>query len=310
MRTATKTHLTSDQIAAICRRHLGGAPSNVVELKDGMYNTAYRLDLDKPYVLKVAPPDDVPVLRYEKGIFRSEVEVMRLVEARTTIPVPHIYAYDPSRDIIACDYYVMDFVEGVPLFGSREKMSEEALSRTDRESGEMLRQLNAIEGSRYGIYAQATHDSWRKAFEWLFMSLLADGKAIGVDLPYEELERRYRAYEPLLDAVNSPRLVHWDLWDGNIFLIPETGEITGIIDFERSLWGDPLMEFNFINASPAFLEGYGSNPLESDDAKRLRRLYTIYLCLVGIIEAPYRQYESQSAIQWAIDWFAAEYPQF
>ena len=114
--------------------------------------------------------------------------------------MPHIYAYDPSRDIIACDYYMMDFVEGVPLFGAREKMSDEALSRTDRESGEMLRQLNAIEGSRYGIYAQATHDSWRKAFEWLFMSLLADGKAIGVDLPYEELERRYREAIPVVEV--------------------------------------------------------------------------------------------------------------
>ena len=50
---------------------------------------------------------------------------------------------------------------------------------------------------------------------------------------------------PALDEVQSPRLVHWDLWDGNVFVDPATAQITGISDFERSLWGDPLMEVNF-----------------------------------------------------------------
>jgi hypothetical protein len=40
------------------------------ELTDGWFDAAYRVRLDdgRPAVVKVAPPADVPVLRYELGI--------------------------------------------------------------------------------------------------------------------------------------------------------------------------------------------------------------------------------------------------
>jgi len=40
-----------------------------------------------------------------------------------------------------------------------------------------------------------------------------------------------------------PQLVHWDAWDANFFV--KDGKITGILDFERALWADPLMEAQF-----------------------------------------------------------------
>ena len=64
----------------------------------------------------------------------------------------------------------------------------------------------------------------------------------------------------VLDEVSEPALVHWDLWAGNVFV--KDGKITGITDFERALWGDPLMEHYFrMITEPkrpeAFLRGYG-----------------------------------------------------
>jgi len=38
----------------------------------------------------------------------------------------------------------------------------------------------------------------------------------------------------LLDVVRTPRLIHFDLWDGNILV--EAGQITGLIDGERAFW--------------------------------------------------------------------------
>lgn len=306
MRTSTKTRLSADQIQAMVVKHLGEEVKGTSELTDGMFNTAYLLEVGRPVVLKVAPPDRVPVLQYEKGIFRAEVEVTRLVAERTSAPVPSILAYDDSRSEIACDYYLMSFLPGTPLNKVRAEMSPEALRRTAFETGRYLREINAIEGSSYGIYSQASHSTWREAFRWLFERLLEDGRSMDVDLPYRHLQSRLEALLPLLDSVRQSRLVHWDLWDGNIFVVPETGEVTGIIDFERALWGDPLMEINFMNASEGFIEGYGANLALGEDAARVRRLYTIYLSLVGIIEAPYREYESKEAWQWAAELFKKE----
>lgn len=51
------------------------------ELRDGYFNAAYAIELHdgRKMVLKVAPPPDVTVLRYERGIMGTEVEVMRCV---------------------------------------------------------------------------------------------------------------------------------------------------------------------------------------------------------------------------------------
>ncbi|MGW2815569.1 phosphotransferase family protein [Streptomyces sp. NPDC001415] len=55
-----------------------------------------------------------------------------------------------------------------------------------------------------------------------------------------------------LDEVTEPRLVHFDLWPGNIFAHPGDDtrpvRITGLIDHERAFWGDPAAEL----VSPAF----------------------------------------------------------
>lgn len=37
--------------------------------------------------------------------------------------------------------------------------------------------------------------------------------------------------------------VHWDMWEGNIFI--KDGHISGIIDWERALWGEAFMDDRF-----------------------------------------------------------------
>jgi hypothetical protein len=78
--------------------------------------------------------------------------------------------------------------------------------------------------------------------------------------------------------------------------------------FVRALWGDPLMEVQFrtLEAPAGFAEGYGRLML-STPAERLRRvLYNIYLYLIMVIEATYRQYDSDELEQWARQQLAHE----
>ena len=306
---ATKTPVTLPTAQQIIHLHFG-SEANIAafqELTDGMFNAAYQIDLvdGMRCVLKVAPPPGVRVLRYEKNIMQAEVEVMQRVRQQTEMPVPRILAYDRSCTILPSQYYLMDFVPGESLHKLRKGMSDEQQRRIDSEAGRLLRQMNAIQGEFFGYYAQedARSASWKESFDRLLVNVLQDGQEMNVQLPmpYEALHDLLKAHYASLDEVASPHLVHWDLWDGNIFLDPYTYALTGLIDFERAIWADPLMEVNFLFMvhNDAFMQGYGVEMMDTP-AKRIRRtLYNIYLDLIMVIECYYRRFDNDWQENWA-----------
>jgi aminoglycoside phosphotransferase (APT) family kinase protein len=309
MRSRTKRALSPAQLQAIAGRHFGGDSRLLAwrELEDGYFNAAYRLDIAgyPPIVLKVAPADDCPILAYERQIMRTEVEVMRLVGRRTAMPVPQIHAVDSSREILDGDYYIMDFCPGVPLHRLRPELTAEQQAKIDGEVGRLLRQMNDIEGERFGLYAlpEMRFATWREAFAALIASVLADGTRMGVDLPLPagELYRLLASHFDALNEVETPQLVHWDLWDGNIFVDPIDHQIVGLIDFERALWADPLMENNFralVEPTP-FSLGYGRPMLDTATRRRRRALYNAHLYLIMAIEPAFRQYDDDRLERWA-----------
>ena len=94
--------------------------------------------------------------------------------------------------------------------------------------------------------------------------------------------------------MTEPKLVHWDCWDGNIFV--QSGKVTGIIDWERSLWGDPLMEVGFRTYSDNtyFQKGYGIRNL-TENQQRRALWYDMYLMLLVALECEYRKYETMDS---------------
>jgi aminoglycoside phosphotransferase (APT) family kinase protein len=277
------------------------------ELTDGFFNAAYAIDLADGMrcVLKVAPPESVTVLRYERDIMYAEVEVMRLVRRRTSMPVPEVYHFDTSRRLLGSPFMLMEFLPGTPLDKLRPSLSPDQRRSIDRETGAYLRQMNEIAGPSFGYSAPsaARHQSWDAAFLSMLDGVLADGEAmrVALPLPYAELRRRAARHVADLAEVSTPQLLHWDLWDGNIFVDPATGRISGVIDFERALWGDPLMEFQFrtLAEPPGFSEGYGRTMLDTPSQQRRRVLYNLYLYLIMIVECSYRQYATQDQERWA-----------
>jgi aminoglycoside phosphotransferase (APT) family kinase protein len=316
MRSLSKTPISLQLAENIITHHFGNraAISKFYELTEGFYNSAYYIELSdyQRYVLKVAPPPTVRVLRYEKDVMHTEVEVLQLVKARTGIPVPGIYIYDSNHQILQSDYFIMDLVDGVPLNKIRPLLPADACHDIDGKTGGFLRQMHAITHEKFGYFSQleTQSDNWRGTFAMMLKNVLLDGSDAGVILPME-----YDAFYPLLestfealDEVRTPRLVHWDLWDGNIFIDPDSWQITGLIDFERALWADPLMEANFgaFGLNPSFMEGYGLEMLSTQSQKVRHALYDIYLFLIMIIECYYRKYETDQQEKWAREKLKAE----
>lgn len=308
MYSFSKIPLTEDIARSIVGAHFGSQPGlrSFQELKEGYYNAAALLELDDGLkcVLKAAPPDSVHVLRYEKDIMRTEVGVMRLVRAQTEVPCPQVLYYDTSRRLLDADFFIMEFLEGIPFNRLRRDLAQPAQARVERGMGRLARQINRITGPAFGYFAQPEQPgcTWRDCFANMLRDLLLDGWEAGVVLPlgYEELFHRLESHFDALDEVETPCLLHWDLWDGNIFVDPHTHKITGVIDYERALWGDPLMEVIFSNLDPssAYIQGYRTNLLATPNQRRRRLLYNAYLYLIMVIECTYRKYETNDQENW------------
>ncbi|MBN1874048.1 MAG: aminoglycoside phosphotransferase family protein [Anaerolineae bacterium] len=309
MQSASKIKLSHALIQSLVTHHFGSAMrvQTAEELTEGYFSTAYRLDLTdgRSWVLKVSTPSHVRVLRYEYDIMAAEVAAMRLLRERTSLPVPEIYCYDTSRVLLDNEFFLMACLPGKPLHRVRGELSPDVQRQINQQIGGYLREINAIEGVAFGYGSENTprFANWRDAFDAMLQTILQDGEDMQVELPltypaYHELARQHYA---VLDEITTPRLVHWDLWDGNIFFDVDTQSIMGIIDHERALWGDPLMEVNFGGYDPTsdFAVGYGTPVLNTPAQRTRRALYNLYLFLIMVIETYYRQYPNDGQEKWA-----------
>ena len=153
--------------------------------------------------------------------------------------------------------------------------------------------MHTITGDRFGYTGDRAHGGdWPAAFAAMIGELRADAAAWQVPLP--PLDGVVERHRGVLAAVTRPALLHFDLWDGNVLAGPD-GALTGLVDGERFLFGDPLLDlvspalFRRIEDDPAhpFLLGYRPPPFDPAARTRLT-LYRIHLYLLMLTEAPSR----------------------
>lgn len=310
MESKTKVKLSPTDIQRIVNHAFGEtAIVSVYELTDGYFNTAYHITMRNGHgqtVLKVGPPVNADMLTYEQNILRAEVDAMKLATADPRIPVPRVIYDDFSRILLPYEYYFMDFVEGMTWDKIRDTHSEAQNNSIEFQLGRITACINAFEHPTFGYFAYGPDfDTWPDAFAWMCEQLFADARRYGIVLDLSEAEffDKLDEHRAIFAEVTRPRLVHWDLWAGNIFVARDENSpaITGIVDFERSLWGDPLMEAYLarLNNMPNYMAGYGQDLLATH-SQRLRRIfYNIYLHLIMVIEDGPRQYEDKGIVRWA-----------
>jgi Ser/Thr protein kinase RdoA (MazF antagonist) len=110
--------------------------------------------------------------------------------------------------------------------------------------------LHRASGEAYGYPLRGSRSeqpTWRAAFGAMVADILDDAVRLDSALPMspEKIGDLLRRHADLLDDVRRPALVHFDLWDGNVFVRPDARlgwTVTGLIDGERALYGDPVSD--------------------------------------------------------------------
>lgn len=312
MESITKNRQPLDALRAMVERAYGAGqvPEGdgwAEELGHGWFNVAYRIRLrdGAEVVLKIAPPPHVEVMTYERGAMGIELAALRLIAEQTAVPVPRVDFADSSHELCDAGYFFMPYVDADNFGIVRDDLAPADRDAYNEALGAANRELNSIRGAAFGPLAGPGDASWRACFTRMIGDVLADGERRAVDLGagYDVIRGLITAGEDSLDEVTDPRFVEWDLWDSNVMI--RDGKIVSIIDHERAFYGDPLLEAGFTGIDlpafgdpAAFLRGYGRGELSATERRR-RRLYSLYLVLIMIIETDYRGHTDTRQYDWA-----------
>lgn len=289
VRSPTQRLLAADEVAAKLTKALAIDVCSVEELSGGGFAAVWRAALadGREAVIKIGPPDEVPLLEYEAGMIAAEATYLRLAAGRA--PVPEVWYADDEA-------VVTSFRPGTPM----PEIADDDLVRQDL--GAVIARIHGVAGDRFGYSGDRPHGAtWPEAFGAIMASLLRDGAHWGVPVPAERITSAVATHHSALAEVTAPALVHFDLWDGNVLAtVDDSGRyrLSGLVDGERYLFGDPLIDlvspvlFRRIEDMPdhPFLAGYTSAaPLVLNDSAVIRLgLYRMHLYVLMLVEMPSR----------------------
>jgi aminoglycoside phosphotransferase (APT) family kinase protein len=302
----TKVGLAPDELSRIVREAFGTSTRIAATHMpgNGMYNAAYLLDLDgsgpRRAFLKVAPPDSIVPLTYERGLMQAEIAVLEA--AAPLAHVPKLLAADLTRRHIDRDYLFMEALDGEPLSNLRETLTQPDVVRLREQIGRIAGAVGSVIGNTFGYPGNPALQAatWPDAFRRIVAAIFTDARRFeaALPLPADELEAQFNsAMTALLTDIDTPRLVHYDLWDGNVLVRRDAGgwTVSGIIDWERAFYGDPLAEivsllfFRDDQQFAAVMQGFAATsglPAQLDEPKTRRlALYKAYLWMIMIVEA-------------------------
>jgi aminoglycoside phosphotransferase (APT) family kinase protein len=306
----TQRDLSESEITRYVRDAFGPGTEAVttVPLSGGGFASVTRIDLadGRSVVLKVGPSSEIGILAYEDGVVGAEARYLRLIERRLPgAPCPKVHHHGTDKSPGGSEWLITEFLPGVALT-SLEREADRNTVRADL--GAAVARLHTITGDRFGFDGgRAGGRTWREAFTAIIESLLDDAVRwnVGLVVPAERIRAAVAGTADVLDDVDRPALLHFDLWDGNVLCAADPNGrwgLAGLVDGERFLFGDPLLDFVSsalfqqieLEDDPAhpFVLGYAAEagrPTTFTARERRRlELYRLHLYLLMTVEMPSR----------------------
>jgi aminoglycoside phosphotransferase (APT) family kinase protein len=227
--------------------------------------------------------------------FQREQAVFNLLKG--TVSVPELLLFDDSKIIVPYDYMICKKIPGKNLEQNWTDLSEQDGNLLAYQAGEILAKIHSIKSNEFGeVSALGPFPRTKNWGEYLrFILNYHLNEAMELKLFSSTVQKKFldffEARLKLLDSVTSPQLVHGDFHLGNLLFVDQ--KITGVLDFEWSLFGDPLfdisnnlrdMDSRWPGSQEAFNKGYGIKDFSDEEINRMK-VYTmvksIELCVVA-----------------------------
>ncbi|MFD7282650.1 phosphotransferase family protein [Streptomyces sp. NPDC059862] len=276
--------VTPEEIEVICRRTFGSGTqvTAAVELGGGMYNTTLRVHVngeDRPVILRVAP-DPERQFRSERALMRNEFATLPYLAPIAPL-MPRLIAADFTHEVIERDVMVQTFLDGVPAAERLGTYPRSTWPDFFRQLGEVARSIHAVRGPHFGPISGPGYASWSEAMTASFTDIAAALDAAELDAAdvrkAADLVDEHRA---AFDEITEPRLLSGDFWTINCLLDASAAvpTLSGALDFDRTLWGDPAADWTIRMATAkqderiVFWETYGPRR-DSPNAALRARIY-------------------------------------
>jgi aminoglycoside phosphotransferase (APT) family kinase protein len=217
-----------DGVRAFVRQHTSLRAGTAEALGAGMGSVAWLIDGD--WVARF------PITADARATLQTELALLALLHDALPVPVPGIehVARNPEGEAIMTAYRLLD---GVPLsLPALAALSDSARARAFNELSGMidaLRRVPVEHAQGAGVHVRRHegfgHPSQRELHH-------RHSARVG-DKAVTRIEELWRAYETGADEAATPdTLVHADLKPEHVLHDPNSGEITGVLD-----WGDACL---------------------------------------------------------------------
>lgn len=248
--------------------------SAVAELPGCSCNAVYKISFSDStqVVLKISSPDKSSYMKNEVNLIDAEIAALKLVKDKIKVQTPKVLYSDSTCEICSGKYFFMEYIDGVTFSSISASLSKEEKEKIDYKSGKLVKEIIDITGSEFGFLAD--ENKFNNLFDfvnYILKNTIADAKSMNLDFGISEeeflalLERDRRCFEVEME----PTFVHFDLSPEN--LLVKDNAVVGLIDWERALFGDPLMEdrFRLQKYTLAFFEGFRQSQFNYKETRRL-----------------------------------------
>lgn len=215
------------------------AVNTITRFTGGYSNLTYLLQTnDQEYVLRMPPHGAHIKSAHDMG---REFRVLRLLKPHyAKVPSPVLYC--ESADIIGAPFYIMEKLEGIILRAQNAPKMQIPAATFQQLSGALvdnLAALHALDIERTGLIQLGKPEGYvqRQAEGWVKRYHTAETDKIG---SMDAVAQWLQQHQP---PAQAPAFLHNDYKYDNLLLDPnDLTRITGVLDWEMSTVGDPLMD--------------------------------------------------------------------
>jgi Ser/Thr protein kinase RdoA (MazF antagonist) len=280
--TSQQPLITDDTFRELWRAYGLGTIKQITKLTSSKRNLCFFVN--DTFVVKFNTKDDgSPKFRCDQYAYTHL--------ARQQLPVPDILVLDETHLLTPYDVFIVTRLPGQSLVTSWRLLPEAQLNKLIYAAGQHLARVHSCTFPTFGRLREPKYASWAAFVREMVEIYLVPARQLNLLSPEmdERLERSLdRAMKDLAD-IDRGALVHRDFHYGNV--LHNDGRISGLIDFEWALSGDPAYDFmlshvrerDIPNSEAMFSEGYQS--VRPFDRMHDRKLfwYRLFLTLIDVV---------------------------